>query len=121
MAVQKDDRIRSLVLLAPATPWFMRDGALAAVRVPILMLTGERDPLTPPFHAEVVRNGLPADTPLAHKVVGNAGHFSFMSPFPEVMRSPDFMPGNDPEGFDRADYQRVLARDVADFLDTVLV
>ena len=118
--VAHDDRVKALVLLAPATPWFMRPGALAAVQVPILMLTGERDPHTPPFHAEVVRDGLPAETRLEHSVVSNAGHFSFMSPFPEVMRGPDFLPGNDPEGFDRSSYQDVLARDVIAFLSTAL-
>jgi predicted dienelactone hydrolase len=121
VSVQRDDRIKSLVLLAPATPWFMREGALASVKVPVLMLTGERDPHTPPFHAEVVKKGLPSDTHLEHKVVPNAGHFSFMSPFPEMMRSPDFPPGNDPEGFDRRGYQRQLADDVASFLDETLV
>lgn len=120
LSVQRDGRVKALVLLAPATPWFMRPGALAAVEVPILMLTGEQDAHTPPFHADVVRNGLPPDTRLEHSVVRNAGHFSFMSPFPEVMRSPDFPPGNDPQGFDRAAYQAVLARDVVAFLDSAL-
>ncbi len=118
--VQPDERVKALVLLAPATPWFMRSDALSAVNVPVLMLTGERDPHTPPFHAEVVRNGLPKQVRLEHIVVSNAGHFSFMSPFPEVMRSPEFLPGNDPDGFDRAAYQEVLCRDVASFLATAL-
>ncbi len=120
VAVTRDSRVKALVLLAPATPWFMRPGALSAVDVPILMLTGERDPHTPPFHAEVVRNGLPAQTRLEHSVVANAGHFSFMSPFPDVMKHPDFLPGNDPDGFDRAGYQDILARDVVAFLRTAL-
>jgi len=119
VSVTPDDRVRALVLLAPATPWFMGPGALSEVRVPILMLTGERDEYTPPFHAEVVRRGLPEDTPVDHRVVANAGHFSFMSPFPEMMRSPDFPPGNDPEGFNRAAYQDTLAADVVTFLDKV--
>jgi predicted dienelactone hydrolase len=119
ISVQGDARIKALVLLAPATPWFMGSGALSAVKVPILMLTGEHDPHTPPFHAEVVRNGLPKETRLEHIVVDNAGHFSFMSPFPAVMRNPEFLPGNDPDGFDRSSYQDVLSRDVAEFLASV--
>ena len=117
--VASDKRIKALVLLAPATPWFMRPGALRAVQTPVLMLTGERDPHTPPFHGEVVQNGLPDGTRLDHTVVSNAGHFSFMSPFPEVMQNPDFPPANDPEGFDRVGYQPVLARDVLEFLSSV--
>lgn len=118
--VDGDGRVRALVLLAPATVWFAGPDALADVRVPILMLTGELDEHTPPFHAEVVRNGVPDATTLDHRVVHNAGHYSFMSPFPEVMRGPDFPPGNDPEGFDRAAYQDTLATDVATFLDKTL-
>lgn len=118
--VPRDDRVRALVLLAPATPWFSAPGALDDVHVPILMLTGERDQIMPPYHAELVRRGLPEDVPLEHQVVGNAGHFSFMSPFPDVMRSPDFAPGNDPEGFDRAAFQDRLAADVVTFLDRSL-
>ena len=118
--VSRDGRVRALVLLAPATPWFSGPGALAEVQVPILMLTAELDELTPPSHAEVVRMGLPDGTPLDHRVVRNAGHYSFMSPFPEVMRGPDFPPGNDPDGFDRAAYQRSLAADIVTFLDQSL-
>lgn len=118
--VQADDRIKALVLLAPATPWFMGPGALAEVRVPILMLTGEHDPHTPPFHAEIVKRGVPEGTAVDHRVVRNAGHFSFMSPFPEVMKSVEFIPGNDPEGFNRAAYQDTLAADVVGFLESAL-
>ena len=92
VTVVSDARVKALVLLAPATPWFMKPGALAQVRVPILMLTGEHDPHTPPFHAEVVKAGLPKETPIDHRVVRHAGHFSFMSPFPEMMRRSDFLP-----------------------------
>lgn len=38
-----DKRVRALVLLAPATAWFRAAGALQDVRLPILMLTAERD------------------------------------------------------------------------------
>jgi len=119
VVVSRDSRILALVLLAPATPWFMADGALEQVDVPILMLTGEHDPHTPPFHAQVVMNGLSPGVPVEHRVIENAGHFSFMSPFPEAMRGPQFPPGNDPEGFDRIAFQETLARDVVEFLRPV--
>lgn len=51
LAVEHDDRVQALVLLAPATPWFMLDGALDDVRVPILMLSGEKDEHTTSWHA----------------------------------------------------------------------
>ena len=47
--VTQDHRIKSLVLLAPASVWFRAEGALRAVNLPILMLDAEKDPYTPPF------------------------------------------------------------------------
>ena len=46
--VSPDDRVKALVLFAPAAAWFMAPDALHAVRVPMLMLTAEHDPHTPP-------------------------------------------------------------------------
>lgn len=114
--VRPDDRVAALVLLAPATAWFMTGGALDAVRVPVLMLTAEHDEHTPPWHAEIVRNGLPAETPVEHRVVANAGHYSFLSPFPEKMTGPAFPPSQDPHGFDRPRFHDELNADVLAFL-----
>ena len=118
--VTPDDRVRALVLLAPATPWFLAPGALAGVRVPILMLTAEHDPHTPTGHAAIVRDGLPATTPLEHRVIDNAGHFAFLSPFPATMAGPAFAPSQDPPGFDRAAFHAALHPEVATFLRRVL-
>lgn len=118
--VARDARIGALVLLAPATPWFMRDGALAQVDLPILMRTGDRDMITPSWHADIVRNGVARPDRLEHQVVSGAGHFSFMSVFPPAMVSPDFPPSQDPPGFDRAAYEPRLNAEVAEFLGRTL-
>ena len=85
------------------------------------MFTAEHDPHTSPWHAEVVRRGLPGETRLIHRVVENVGHFSFMSPFPNSMRSSRFPPGNDPEGFDREAFQTRLSREVLEFLGQAMM
>jgi predicted dienelactone hydrolase len=118
--VARDPRIAALVLLAPATPWLMADGALAAVNVPILMRTAEHDPHTPAFHAEVVLRGVPDRAQVDHRVVPNAGHFSFQTPFPAAMTRPEFPPSQDPPGFDRAAFQHVLQAEVLAFLRAAL-
>lgn len=118
--VAPDDRVRALVLLAPAAAWFLAPGALRDVRVPILMLTAEHDPHTPEGHAEIVRRGLPADAPLVHRVVPNAGHFSFLSPFPAAMTSAAFAPSQDPPGFDRARFHDAMYAEVTAFLRRTL-
>jgi predicted dienelactone hydrolase len=112
----KDDRVKALVLLAPATGWFRKPNALDEVQVPILILTGERDEITPPFHAEILEKGLPDTTFLEHHVVPNAGHFSFLAPFPESRVSPQFAPSQDPPGFDRPAFHRQLNPQILRFL-----
>jgi len=118
--VTPDHRVKALVLLAPATPWFMEPGALQGVRVPILMLTAEKDVHTPEGHAEIVKRGLPDGARLEHRVVPNAGHYSFLSPFPEAMNGPAFPPSQDPPGFDRARFHDEMNAEVEAFLRRVL-
>jgi len=104
LCVAHDDRIKALVLLAPATVWFMSPDSLASVHIPILMLTAEKDEYTPAFHSGIVTNGVPNPRLVEHRSVPNAGHFSFLSPFPPAMSNPAFPPSQDPPGFDRSQF-----------------
>jgi predicted dienelactone hydrolase len=119
--VARGERVRALVLLAPASVWYMADGALASVAVPILMRTAERDAHAPPLHAEIIVRGISDPRQVDHQIVPNAGHFSFQSPFPPAMTRPDFPPSQDPAGFDRAAYQAVLNAEMLAFLQGALV
>ena len=111
-----DARVRAVVLLAPATAWFAWPGALRDVRVPIQMWTAEKDESTPPWHADIVREGVPDPGLVDHRVVANAGHYSFLSPFPEAMTTPSFAPSQDPPGFDRPRFHDELGREAEAFL-----
>ncbi|VBB08128.1 chlorophyllase [Lucifera butyrica] len=116
ISVIPDCRVRALVLLAPASVWFMAQGALSGVNIPILMLTGEKDEYTPSFHARIILEGVPDKTKIQHRVIKNAGHFSFLSPFPEFMTKVMFPPSQDPCGFDRESFHNKLNAEVLDFL-----
>lgn len=114
--VTPDPRIKALVLLAPASVWFKDDDALNAVDIPILMLVGEKDQYTPYFHAQLILNGVPDKKKVQHRVVANAGHFSFLSPFPESMKNVSFPPSQDPPGFNRERFQHELNTEITEFL-----
>ncbi|MEF3305386.1 alpha/beta hydrolase family protein [Paenibacillus sp. GYB003] len=114
--VAPDPRIRSLVLLAPASVWFRAEGALRAVNIPILMLNAEKDPYTPPLHAQIILEGVADRNKIRFRTVENAGHFSFLSPFPESMKAPSFLPSQDPPGFDRDRFHQTLQEEILDFL-----
>ena len=97
VAVVPDDRVRGLVLVAPATAWFTSDGSLANVTVPMLIYQAEHDMFTPPEHVVRVLEQVPDRTKITDHHIENAGPFSFLSPFPEALTSPDVPPSRDPE------------------------
>lgn len=118
--VDRDARVKALVLLMPATFWFPPEG-LRGVDVPVLMRTGERDEITPTeVHARAVIDGVADGARVEHKVIAGAGHFGVMSKFPAGMARVDFPPSQDPEGFDREAIQGELFGDVVEFLERVL-
>ena len=116
ISVEPDPRVKALVLLAPATAWFMNPGALRGVNVPILLWTAEHDSWTPPFHGDLVKAGVAARELVEHRVAEGGGHFAFLSPFPQAMRSPAFAPSQDPPGFDRTQFHEELNAGVLEFL-----
>jgi predicted dienelactone hydrolase len=114
--VVPDARVRALVLLAPATVWYRAAEALRNVRVPILLLMGEKDEWTPDFHAQIVLQGVADSQQVQHRVIEKAGHYSFLSPFPPERTGPPFPPSQDPPGFDRAQFQQELQAEIRQFL-----
>lgn len=115
--VTPDPRVRALVLLAPGTAFFYPEDSLRDVRIPILMLTAEHDPVTPRWQAELLLDRVPDRGQVTWKEIENAGHFSVLSPFPPHMRNPGFLPSTDPAGFDREKLHEWLPGEILDFLD----
>lgn len=118
--VRVDTRVRGLVLMAPATAWFTPDDALTNVTLPILVYQAEHDLFTPAEHVARVKDQVLDRIKVTHHIVENAGHFSFLSPFPDSMSSPEFPPSKDPEGFDRPAFHQRLNTDIIAFLGEVL-
>lgn len=108
----------ALVLFAPdgVLLAFDHDEGLSEVDLPILMLTAEQDSITPHANAEVLVNRLPNPDRLTHRMVPNAGHLSFLSPFPTSMQDRVGMAARDPKGFDRVAFHREMNVEVFEFL-----
>jgi predicted dienelactone hydrolase len=120
LRLKADARVQALVLLAPAAFWFMAPDALRAVTVPLLILEGEHDDITPGWHGDLIAAGVAVRARVSRRIEAGAGHFSFISPFPQALRRPDFPPAQDPPGFDREAFHRRYPAEVLAYLDRVL-
>lgn len=118
--VEHTRNIRSLVLLAPGTIWFQEKGALSGVDIPILLIAAEKDQFILPSQAQIVLDGVADPRKVEYKVFENAGHFSFLSPFPDFMITPEFFPAQDPPGFDRQKFHKELNLMVLNFLQKTM-
>lgn len=116
ISIIPDFRVKALVLLAPAVPWFREERSLTGVNVPILMFFGERDEFSPYIAAQLIQERVIDKTKIRYRVVKNAGHYSFLSPFPESMTNVAFPPSQDPCGFNRENFHNELNAEVLDFL-----
>ena len=114
--VAHDARIGALVLMAPACGPFLAPGALAGVTAPILALTAEHDPLTPDREVRAALGTVADPKQVTIRMMPNAGHFSFLSPFPEAMHNPQFAPAADPSGFDRERFHEYFPGLILDWM-----
>ncbi len=113
--VTADARVKILVLMAPATAWFVAPGALQNVHVPLLLYAGGRDTITPRWQAQLLLDCVPEPGKVELRMADQAGHYSFLS-FPESMRRPGFAPMEDAAGFDRPAFQQRLCAEIVEFL-----
>lgn len=116
--VTPDPRLKAIVLMAPGAGWFLN--SLQNVSIPILLLMAEHDPVTPAWNAEIILKSIRDPSLVDFRVIKNAGHFSFISPFPASMKNHTFPPSTDPEGFDREAFHQQLPKDILAFLNEKL-
>lgn len=115
----RDARVRAVVLLAPLGVIFDGAASLSGVTVPVLLFrAGKDDVLRYPYNAEFIKENLPS--PPQYVVVPDAGHFSFITPFPEDRKAAVGAPASDPEGFDRVRFHERMNKTIALFLDRSL-
>ncbi|MEM9696186.1 MAG: alpha/beta hydrolase, partial [Myxococcota bacterium] len=116
LEIERDPRSRGLVLLAPAVMWFLAPDAFVGLGdIPILLRYGAEDSILPSSLLSTLGPRLGTQVDAAE--VAGAGHFSFQTPFPPEMCTPDFLPAQDPPNFDRAAYHPDLNDEIAAWLD----
>jgi len=115
--IQRDERVKAIVLMAPLGVVFQSKDSLAQVDIPTLLLSAEKDDeLTEPHHSEVIASNFLDKDKLTYETIENAGHYSFITPFPEAARAELGVVAEDPEGFDRAQFHATLSKQIADYL-----
>ena len=114
-----DSRIKAAILLAPVVALF-DDDAIRNIKIPVrLYAAGKDEILAPRYHAERLR-ALLAGNNLEYVAVENAGHFSFVAPFPAELIGKVGGADYDPPGFDRTAWHAKAANDVVDFFNRQL-
>jgi predicted dienelactone hydrolase len=114
-----DHRMKSAVLLAPLGVLFRGKPSLSNVKVPLRIYRAEKDEvLRYPYHAESIRQKLTAKP--EYSVVKNAGHYSFLSPFPESIKQRVGVVAEDPNGFDRIEFHSTMNQEIFEFLSKSL-
>jgi len=118
--VTHDERVTALVLFAPAAAWFQHPDSFRSVNLPILVFSAEHDTLTPYWQSELIKQKVKNPALVTVKTVKNAGHLSFLAPFPESMRNKNFPPSQDPDGFDREAFHETLKVEVLNFFQQTI-
>lgn len=114
-----DPRIQAIVLFAADLSLFAAPDALKEVKAPILSYSTAADSYVEEKSA-LIQASLPEAHPFTHHLIPNAGHYCFLSPFPEAIRARVGLAGSDPPGFDRAKFHQRLYPEIADFFAKIL-
>ena len=109
----KDERIKAIVVAAPALGFTFDEARLARIRIPVQLWRADDDRVLPaPFYADAVRVALPQKP--AFETMPGAGHFDFLAPCVDTTIAPQIC--QSAPGFDRrAFHERFNARIVQFF------
>ena len=117
----KDARIKAQILMAPVGALFLSKTSFDNVNIPTLLLVPEKDhELTKKYNADVIKNALQNKGILTYKIIPNAGHYSFLTTYPDFLKTKLGAIAQDPVGFDRIKFQKTLGNQFATYLKKVL-
>lgn len=112
--IRHDDRLKALVVAAPALGFTFAPDGLRRVTLPIQLWQAGADQILPaPYYVEPVRDALPT-APEYHRIEG-AAHFDFLPPCSPELTAAAPMICTPTPGFDRAAFHETLNREVVRF------
>jgi predicted dienelactone hydrolase len=115
---QRDERVRSVVLLAPALGKALARDSLHAIDVPVLVIAGDADRVTPvSTNASLIAASIPE---AQLEVMRGVGHYTFLSPCGEAGLRHAAPYCTDGPGIDRESVHRQTLDRIVRFLRTAL-
>ena len=109
-----DQRVKAVVVAAPAVSYLFGPGSLKEVRMPMqLWRAGDDEQAPDEWNTALIRKELPA-TPEEH-VVPRAGHYVFLAPCSDSLAKQVPQICSDAAGFDRKAFHRDFNREVVAF------
>lgn len=117
----KDSRISAQILMAPVGAPFLAKGSFENVNIPTLLLVSEKDEeLTEQYNSEVIKSALQNTGLLTYRVIPNAGHYSFLTAYPDFLKAELGVIAQDPDGFNRVEFQKQIGNQIATYLKKVM-
>ena len=111
-----DDRIKAVVLAAPAITVAFQPNGLAAIKAPVQLWVGAEDEIV--TDGALIRTLLP--TPPDYHLIPHGGHFAYLTPCSEILirSAPEICA--DPKGFDRTAFLNGFHQSIIAFYRTHL-
>lgn len=114
---KRDDRIKAIVVMAPVGVLFKSKKSLDNITASMLLLRAEKDSqLIEPHHSELIAKRYINKEKLTYRTIKNAGHYSFITPFPKSISGRLGEVSKDPDGFDRESFHKQLSADISAYL-----
>jgi len=119
LPVTPDPRYKACIALAPVSGGLFPPASLQNITVPVQIFRAEHDMiLRHPFHSTEISENLPNGC--EYHITKKAGHFSYLSPVREEVKSQLGELANDNPGFDRQGEHHKIHALIVDFLNKSL-
>lgn len=120
--VEKHPDVRAIVLLDPSgVEFFDWEGGFTELGAAIKLLCAGPVDGAVQETISMFSSRIAAHQTFEHRVFDNAGHYSFLSPFPDALKNRVGPAAQDPEGFDRVAFHKQINLEITEFLRNLVI